>query len=126
MVRHRPNNEEPDDFLPVSPTDFQVLLVLARGPAHGYGIMKDVETASGGRVTIELGSLYRLIARLLATGMIAETSDADVPPHAGKKRRTYQITQLGLEVARAEAERLRAAVALAQAERLLADTGNPR
>jgi len=88
--------------------------------------MKEVEAASDGRVTIELGSLYRLIARLLATGMIAETSDADIPPHAGKRRRTYQITQRGLEVAKAEAERLRDAVALAQAEKLLVDPGRAR
>ena len=119
MTSDRPHDIDPRSFLPLSPTDFQVLLVLVRGPAHGYGIMKEVEEASNGRVRIELGSLYRLIARLLATGMIEESSGVENPPHAGKKRRNYGITQLGLAVARAEAERLRDAVALAQAKKLL-------
>ena len=99
------------------------MLVLIRGPAHGYGIMKEVENASGGRVRIELGSLYRLIGRLLTTGMIDEASSAESPPHAGKRRRTYEITQLGLAVARAEAERMRDTVAIARDEKLLAGPG---
>jgi DNA-binding PadR family transcriptional regulator len=120
LAKDKSQTIDPQDFLPLSPTDFQVLLVLIKGPAHGYGIMKEVESGSGGRVRIELGSLYRLIARLLTNGMIGEASDANVPPHAGKKRRTYEITELGLVVARAEAERLRDTVALAHAEKLFA------
>ena len=119
MVKKKTSTVDPRTFLPLSPTDFQVLLVLIRGPAHGYGIMKEVEDASGGRVQIELGSLYRLIARLLTTGMIEEASSADNPPHAGKRRRTYEITELGLAVARAEAERMRDTLAQARAENLL-------
>lgn len=119
MATHNSETNDPREFLPLSPTDFQVLLVLTRGPAHGYGIMKQVEDVLGGSVRIELGSLYRLIARLLTTGMIDEVSSAESPPHAGKKRRTYEITQLGLAVARAEAKRLRDTVELARAEKLL-------
>ena len=52
--------------------------------------------------------------------MIDEASGANNPPHAGKKRRTYEITELGRAVARVEAERLRDTVALARAEKLLA------
>jgi len=106
-------------LIPLSPTYFQVLLALRSGPLHGYGIMKAVEEASGGSVTIELGSLYRMIARLLSTGLIAQAeSGADVT-HAGKARRNYRVTSLGLEVARAEARRLRDA--LVAAGDLLAD-----
>ena len=121
VVKKKTPIVDPREFLPLSPTDFYVLLVLVRGPAHGYGIMKEVEETSNGRVKIELGSLYRLIARLLTSGMIDEASGANSPPHAGKKRRTYEITELGLAVARAEAERLRDTVALARAEKLLTD-----
>jgi len=120
VAKKTPSNIDPMRFLPLSPTDFQVLLILARGPAHGYAIMKEVEESSGGRVGIELGSLYRLIARLLATGMIEEASNASHPPHAGKKRRTYEITELGLAVARADAERMSDALSLARNEKLLA------
>lgn len=126
MARKTQSDVDPRGFLPLSPTDFQVLLVLARGPAHGYGIMKDVEESSNGRVRIELGSLYRLIARLLATGMIEESPDAAPPPHAGKKRRTYQITWLGLAVARAEATRMSDTLAQARAEKLLTGPGGTR
>ena len=120
MDKKKTARVDPGEFLPLSLTDFQVLLVLARGPAHGYAIMKDVEESSGGRVRIELGSLYRLIARLLATGMIAEAPGTDNPPHAGKKRRAYAITELGLAVARAEAELMRDTLAQVRAEKLLA------
>jgi len=126
VARRSPQTVAPRDFLPLSPTDFQVLLVLARGPAHGYGIMKDVEESSGGMVRIELGSLYRLIARLLATGMIEEASAVDHPPHAGKKRRTYEITQLGLAVTRADAERMSDTLSLARSEKLLAGSDGAR
>ena len=120
MAKKNTSTIDPQQFLPLSPADFQVLLALVRGPAHGYGIMKEVEETSNGRVKIELGSLYRLIARLLTSGMIDEASGANIPPHAGKKRRTYVITELGRTVARVEAERLRDTVALARAEKLLA------
>ncbi len=126
MGKTKQTTVDTSDFLPLSPTDFQVLLVLARGAAHGYGIMKEVEESSGGRVRIELGSLYRLIARLLATGMIEEASGAIHPAHAGKKRRTYEITTLGLAVARAEAERMRDTLAHAHAEKLFAGPGGSR
>lgn len=126
MAKKRPSNIDPKEYLPLNPTDFQVLLVLARGPAHGYAIMKDVEESSGGIVRIELGSLYRLIARLLATGMIEESSSTDFTPHAGKKRRTYQITQLGLAVARADAERMYDTLAQARTQKLLAGPDGAR
>ena len=126
MAKKYTSTIDPREFLPLSPADFQVLLVLIRGPAHGYGIMKEVENASGGSVRIELGSLYRLIARLLTTGMIEEAPDGENPTHAGKKRRTYEITEPGVAVARVEAERLRDTVALARAEKLLAGPGRVR
>jgi DNA-binding PadR family transcriptional regulator len=126
-VANQPHNKvDSESFLPLSPTDFQVLLVLVREPAHGYAIMKDVEETSGGRVRIEIGSLYRLIARLLSSGMIAEAPNADHPPHAGKKRRTYQITDLGMAVARAELQRMRDTLAHANADELLTRPGGAR
>jgi hypothetical protein len=54
---------------PLKPADFHILLTLADGPRHGYGIMKDVESESGGDVRLEIGSLYRLLARMLEAGL---------------------------------------------------------
>jgi len=85
-------------FLPLSPLDFQVLLLLTDRPLHGYGIVK----ASN----IELGSLYRIINRLTQQGLIEEVT---VPrADTRRKRRHYRSTRLGRAVARAEARRLRA------------------
>ena len=92
--------------------DFHVLLALAGGPRHGYGIMKDVERESGGEVRLEIGSLYRLLARMLAAGLI-EQGDSD------DRRRYYRITRQGRRVLRAEAARLAGIVALVRSRKLL-------
>src|ERR1700739_1965893 len=61
-----------EEALPVRPRDFFVLLVLAGGDLHGYGIMKAVARESRGSVTLEVGSLYRTLDRLLEAGLIEE------------------------------------------------------
>jgi DNA-binding PadR family transcriptional regulator len=97
---------------PLKSADFHILLALADGPRHGYGIMKEVETESGGGVRLEIGSLYRLLGRLLDSGLI-EDADAD------DRRRYYRITRLGRRVLKAEAERLMGLVDLVRARQLL-------
>jgi PadR family transcriptional regulator len=106
-------SHDPQQFIPLSPSDFQLLLALSSGPLHGYGIMKAVDETSRSRVRIEIGSVYRIVARLLTAGLIAEDRAAGAVVHAGKARRTYRLTGLGLAVLRAEAQRLRDAVSLA-------------
>ena len=117
--------QDPGSFLPLSPIDFQVLLVLARQPLHGYAVMKAVEETSGGRLNIEIGSLYRIIARLSSSGLIEESGESDPEPRPGRKRRIYGLTPLGRAVARAEAQRLSDTVAMAKAEKLLPVTEQP-
>ena len=104
--------------LPLRPIDLQILLVLMDHDLHGYGLMKEVEGQSGGRVTLEVGSLYRVIKRLLATGLIDEANGAPEPSHA-KRRRNYRITAFGRQVARAEADRLVGVIETAQRRKLL-------
>ncbi len=104
--------------LPLRPVDLQILLVLMESDLHGYGLMKEVERQSGGRVTLEVGSLYRVIKRLLASDLIGEPDGA--PEQAGaKRRRNYRITEFGRQVARAEADRLVAVIETAQQRKLL-------
>jgi len=100
--------------LPLRPADFHILLALAESELHGYGLMKAVEHQSQGSVRLELGSLYRQIARLVDTGLIASAPDEE-----SDRRRLYAITPLGRKVLRAEARRLAELVEVVRARKLL-------
>jgi len=93
--------------------EFHVLLALAGGPRHGYGLMQDVEELSGGRIQLGPGTLYTAIKRLRQSGLISECEpDAD-------RRRCYQLTRKGKTAAAEEARRLNALVRAARAQGLL-------
>jgi DNA-binding PadR family transcriptional regulator len=96
----------------LKPADFHILLALAGGPRHGYGIMKEVERESGGGVRLEIGSLYRLLGRLLDAGLIEDAESDD-------RRRYYRINRSGRRALKSEAERLAGLVDLVRARRLL-------
>jgi len=105
---------------PLSATDFHVLLVLTEGDLYGYAIMKAVQAQSGGRVSPEIGSLYRVLARLMAIGLVIEVGGpSEAETHRGRPRKYYAITPQGREVARAEAARLSELVELARGRDLL-------
>lgn len=111
--------------LPLSPVDFHVLLVLGTGPLYGYAILKAVAEESGGVISPEIGSLYRVIARLVSRGLLVEADPPDgaSETHPGRDRRYYRLTPLGEAVARAEAARLEEALGLARGRNLLPGTG---
>lgn len=115
------NDTDPTEFLPLSATDFQLLLALTEGEMHGYAIGKSVREASGGRVRIGLGSLYRIIARLLNSDLVEEVEPENGESEDGSNRRKYRLTDLGLSVLRAEVSRLSDAVDLARSSTLFAD-----
>lgn len=98
----------PRDLLPLSPLDFHVLAVLASDDLYGYAIMKAVDEESDGAVSPEIGTLYRVLARLEGVGLVRETETPDAAPdvHRGRPRKYYGITPLGLGVLRAETDRL--------------------
>jgi DNA-binding PadR family transcriptional regulator len=100
------------ELLPLRPSDIYILLVLADGPRHGYGIMKEVERESAGEVRLEVGSLYRLLGRLLAEGLLEEDE-------GGERRRYYRLSRLGRRVLKAEAVRLAGLVNLVRIRKLL-------
>ena len=80
---------------------FLILLVLADGEAHGYAIRKAIADRTDGAVSLDPGSLYRLIARLFDERLIAEAAAAN-----DARRRIYKLTRLGRRVLEAEAERM--------------------
>jgi len=97
---------------PLKPADFHILLALAEGPLHGYAIMKHVERESSGGVRLEIGSLYRLLARLLDSGMIEEAEP-------DQRRRFYRLSRVGRRVLKAEAVRLNSLVEKFRESKLL-------
>jgi DNA-binding PadR family transcriptional regulator len=108
-----------DRFLPLTPVAFEILLALADGEQHGYSIMREVERRSNGGVVLHPGTLYRALARLLESGLIEELEERPEVEHDDERRRYYQLTERGIRVARAEAERLAGQVTAARARRLL-------
>jgi PadR family transcriptional regulator PadR len=106
---------DPGEMLPLSPLDYHVLLVLAGGDLYGYAIKKAVDRESGGVVSPEIGSLYRVLARLLDSGLVTEAAapHGGREAHRGRDRKYYGLTSYGRQALRAETARLRGALALA-------------
>jgi DNA-binding PadR family transcriptional regulator len=106
-------------FLPLTPAVFHIMLALADGESHGYGLMLEVAQITKGRLHLGPGTLYRSIQRMLIDGLIVERQDAVDPEIDDERRRYYRLTKLGLEVARAESRRLDALVRAARRRGLL-------
>ena len=96
----------PSELLPLTPAMFHVLVALADGDRHGYAIIKAVARHTSDRVVLSTGTLYGIIKRLLAEGLIVES--ARRPPAAldDERRRYYRLTKFGRDVAIAEARRV--------------------
>lgn len=117
-----PPNPDPADvtaLLPLPPATFHILLALAAGDRHGYGIIQDVEARTGGALRLSPGTLYRTIQRLLEQGLIVEPRRR-ADPQDDPRRRYYRITPFGTLVARAETRRLTQLVRLAKGVGFLA------
>jgi DNA-binding PadR family transcriptional regulator len=108
----------PDSFLPLTPVAFEILLALADGERHGYSILQEVDTRSGGAVSLHAGTLYRALARLLESDLIEELRSSPDPSN-DERRRYYRLTTRGIAVARAEVGRLEGQLAAARTRRLL-------
>jgi DNA-binding PadR family transcriptional regulator len=85
-----------------------ILASLARGELHGYGIARDAEELSEGRVRLTAGTLYGALNRLTAEGLIAESREDVVE---GRRRRYYRLTSAGQTALAEEAARLRSTAA---------------
>jgi DNA-binding PadR family transcriptional regulator len=99
---------DPGDLLPLTSVALNVLLALADGERHGYGIMLEVRERTGGRVRLGPGTLYGAIKRLKEGGVIEESGQRPDPGEApeDERRRYYRLSGFGCEVLAAEIERL--------------------
>ena len=95
----------PENFLPLKPNWFHVLLSLTDRDQHGYAIMQEVLDRTGGKVRLWPATLYGTLKRLIDADLIEESSSR---PAAGddERRRNYRLTRLGRRVLVAECQRL--------------------
>ena len=113
------NKREPEKMLPLSPAVFHILLALADGDKHGYGIMREVAEGTGGQMRMGPGTLYGSIKRMLEQGLIEEAEQRPDPELDDERRRYYRLTDFGRKLVVAESRRLRQLVGIAQGKRLL-------
>lgn len=86
-------------YIPMTETTYYTLLSVTE-PRHGYAIMRYVDELTAGRIALGTGTLYTMVGRLVADGVIVV-----VPSESGKKE--YRITALGRELLELETRRLR-------------------
>ena len=106
-------------FSPLPSAAFQILLSLADCDLHGYGIMREVEKQTAGRMRLGPGTLYSSIQALLEEKMIEEVDQPGEPQPGHERRRYYRLTPGGRKVARAEAERLAEILRVARVKKIL-------
>ena len=112
--------QNPEEFTPLTPAVFNILLSLADGEKHGYGIMLEVEANTNGQVIMGPGTLYGSIKRMLKADLIEESDERADPEMDDQRRKYYKLTNLGRRVLSMEAERLASQVMIARAKNILA------
>lgn len=114
MDRTRPAS----DRLALRPVEFHILLSLAIGERHGYGIIQDI-AARGESSVPDVGTMYRALARMVEHGLIEASTRRSAPDTGDERRNYYRITDAGRRVARGEARRLEALMRAARVGGLL-------
>jgi len=85
-------------YIPMTETTYYTLLAVME-KRHGYAIMQFVNELTEGRIQLGTGTLYTMVGRLTADGVIS------IPPNEDGKK-SYLITELGKELLEIETKRL--------------------
>ncbi len=110
---------KPEDFLPLKTNWFHILLSLADGEQHGYGIMQEVFERSDGKIRLWPATLYGTVKRLIDAELIEESDERPAPELDDARRRYYRLTRLGQKVLDAETARLKELLRVVQSKRRL-------
>jgi DNA-binding PadR family transcriptional regulator len=110
----QPGTRKPESMLPLTPAVYHILLALAGGERHGYGIMQEILTQTDGKLRIGPTTLYRSIKHMLVDGLIVESDERPDPALDDERRRYYKLTLLGQQVALAETRRIEQALQVAR------------
>ena len=108
-------NDPKEKSRPLKPLAFQILLLLGDGERHGWSIVKELQTQAGEGVRILPGSFYRTLNGMMEQGLIEEAPSPALDDGDGR-RRYLRVTELGIRVARSEAERLEELVRVARSK----------
>jgi DNA-binding PadR family transcriptional regulator len=110
---------DPTRNSPRSPATLHILLALAGGNLHGYGIIQEVARNTDGRYRLGPGTLYDNLKKLMDTGLVA-----DAPKSASSKRKSaaareddrrfYTLTKEGRAALTVEVDRLQSVVTQAR------------
>lgn len=84
-------------YIPMTETIYYTLLSVL-SPRHGYAIIQYVSSLTGGRILLGTGTLYTMVGRLVADGIITAVPVED--------KKAYRITDAGLKLLQAETGRL--------------------
>ena len=110
---------DPQNFLPLKTQWFHIMLSLAGGEQHGYGIMQEVLQRTTGKVRLWPATLYGSIKRLIEAELIEESDERPAPELDDARRRYYRLTPLGHQVLDAECDRLQDLVRAIQGKRAM-------
>jgi DNA-binding PadR family transcriptional regulator len=70
--------------------DALILSILSAGPLHGYAVIEELRSRSGGRLALPEGTIYPALHRLEHGGLLSSSwSDR------GRRRRVYRLTLAG-------------------------------
>ena len=109
--------KSPESFLPLKSNWFHILISLAGGEQHGYGIMQEVLERSDGKVRLWPATLYGSLTKLIENGLIVESGERPAPEFDDARRRYYKLTPLGQKVLDLESQRLRDLVRVLETKR---------
>jgi DNA-binding PadR family transcriptional regulator len=93
-------------FIPLKTQWFHILLSLAGGEQHGYGVMQEVLDRTHGKVRLWPATLYGSLKRMIEGDLIEESNERPAPELDDARRRYYRLTALGRRVLDAECDRL--------------------
>src|ERR1700683_457932 len=93
-----------EDFLPLSPASFYILLALSGEDRHGYGIMQEVARQSEGRYKLGPGTFYDNLEKLIDHGAVKGVPR--VSANDDPRRRYYRMTAFGRNLFVADVSRL--------------------
>lgn len=109
---------------PLKPHILLILMALMNGRTHGYEIRNEVERLSEGTVSLDPGTLYRHLGRLLDEGLIEESDKR--PEDDDPRRRYYQLAEDGAAALETEARRMEVMAAAVRASNPAAARGEAK